>query len=56
MRLKLAQVDVKIMYLLKDLSQAEQIKQCRSKFMKHCIVSDRLINGIPINVEFQKTV
>ncbi len=55
MRLKLAQVDVKIMYLLKDLSQTEQIEQCKNKFMKHCVVSDTLINGIPINVEFQKT-
>ena len=55
MRLKLVQVDVKIMYVLKELSQAEQIEQCRNKFMKHCIVSDTLINGIPINVEFQKT-
>jgi hypothetical protein len=43
------------MYILKDLSQAEQIEQCKNKFMKHCVVSDTLINGIPIKVEFQKT-
>jgi uncharacterized OsmC-like protein len=55
MRLKLVRVDVKIMYVLKDLSQVEQIEQCKNKFMKHCVVSDTLINGIPINVEFQKT-
>jgi len=55
MRLKLVHVNVKIMYILKDLSQSEQIEQCRNKFMKHCVVSDTLINGIPIKVEFQKT-
>jgi len=55
MRLKLVEVDVKIMYVLKDISQAEQIEQCINKFMKHCVVSDTLIDGIPINVEFQKT-
>ncbi|MFW9946783.1 MAG: OsmC family protein [Candidatus Odinarchaeota archaeon] len=53
MRLKLMKVDVKIMYVLKNLSQLKQIEQCKNEFMKHCVVSDTLINGIPINVEFQ---
>lgn len=56
MRLKLVHVDVKILYILKDISQNDKIELCLNKFKEHCIVSETLINGIPINVECQKTV
>jgi uncharacterized OsmC-like protein len=54
LRLKLAQVDIKILYILEDVSLKEEIEICINKFKQHCVVSDSLINGIPINVECQE--
>jgi len=55
LRLKLVKVDIKILYILEDNSLKEEVEMCKKKFRQHCVVSDPLINGIPINVECQET-
>ena len=54
MRLKLTEIDVKILYVVEDFSQSEKIETCINKFMEHCVVTDSLVKGLPINIECKK--
>ncbi|MFX0033413.1 MAG: OsmC family protein [Candidatus Hodarchaeota archaeon] len=55
LRLRLVKVDIRLLYMLEDISSKEKVEMCKKKFKQYCVVSDPLINGIPIHVECQET-
>lgn len=51
LRLRLVQVDITILYELEDKSFREKADTCINEFKQYCVVSDSLVNGIPLNIE-----
>ena len=50
MNLRLVNVDVQLIFTPKKGKQLEIINQCIKKFFDYCVVSNSIIQGIPINV------
>ncbi len=52
LNLEITQVDVSISFKSQKDSDEVIIKNCIEKFQKHCIVSNSILSGFPINVKF----
>ena len=54
MRLRLVNIDVVINITPKKIVQDEEIDSCIKEFNEFCVISEPLMNGIPININCNK--
>jgi len=52
LRLKLAKIEIKIVFSLKQGVSIKIIDYCKSKFQEYCPLSESVINGIPLTIKF----
>jgi len=49
-RLRLVKVEVKLCLTTKNTEKPKKIDECINNFKEHCVVSNSIINGLPIDV------
>ena len=49
-RLRLVKVDVNINLITKNKNSDKNVEECINNFKEHCVVSNSIINGLPIEV------
>ena len=50
-RLRLIKVDAELILTTKNTENSKKIDECINNFQEHCVVSNSIINGLPIEVK-----
>ena len=54
MHLRLVNVNVDLKFTPKEASSDEEINKCMKEFLAHCIITNSITTGLPINVNCKK--
>ncbi len=54
MHLRLANVNVDLNFTPKEASSDKEINKCMKEFLEHCIITNSITMGLPINVNCKK--